>query len=91
MLRGGAKDEHFSCFLSSCQLGLIQLADEGQKMSKVNYGVLNSSKKQQKLTILSREDAQDSEFRSSFGRNEETKNCFRDSPTSNDSKKIQIF
>ena len=23
MLLGGAKDEHFSCFLSSCQLGLI--------------------------------------------------------------------
>ena len=23
LLLGGAKDEHFSCFLSSCQLGLV--------------------------------------------------------------------
>jgi hypothetical protein len=29
---------------------------------KGNYGFLNSSKKQTKLTILSKKDAQDSEF-----------------------------
>ena len=31
-----------------------------------------------KLTILSKEDAQDSEFCSFFGRIEDTINCFRD-------------
>ena len=36
---------------------------KGQKISKANYGVLNSPKKQTKPPILSREDAQDSEFR----------------------------
>ena len=51
---------------------------KGQKISKANYGFLNSPKKQTKLTILSKEDAQDSEFRSFFGRIEETINCFRD-------------
>ena len=47
-------------------------------MSKANYGFLNSSKKQLKLTILSKEDAQDSEFSLFFGKIEETTNCFRD-------------
>ena len=51
---------------------------KGQTISKVNYGILNSSTKQSKLTILSKEEAQDSEFRSFFGRIEETINCFRD-------------
>ena len=31
---GGAKDEHFSCFLSSCQLGLRQEALAENKESK---------------------------------------------------------
>ena len=31
---------------------------KGQTISKANYGVLNSSKKRTKLTILHREDAQ---------------------------------
>jgi hypothetical protein len=39
---------------------------------------LNSSKKRTKLTILSKEGAQDSEFRSFFGRLQDTINCFRD-------------
>ena len=41
-------------------------------MSKANYGILNSSKNRTKLNILSKEDAQDSEFRSFFGRIKET-------------------
>ena len=36
-----------------------------------------------KLTILSKEDAQDSEFNSFFGRNEDTINRFRDLLTFN--------
>ena len=48
------------------------------RQSQAYYGVLNSSKKRTKLTILSREDAQDSEFCSIFERIEETVNCFRD-------------
>ena len=35
---------------------------ENQTISKVNCGFLNSSRKQSKLNILSKEDAQDSEF-----------------------------
>ena len=60
---------------------IIDLVTKGQKISKANYGVLNSSKKRTILTKypeLSREDAQYSEFRSFFGRIEETINCFRD-------------
>ena len=37
---------------------------------------LNSPKKRTKLTILSKEEAQDSEFRSFFGRIEMNLNCF---------------
>ena len=51
---------------------------KGQTISKVNYGALNSPKKRTKLTILSREDAQDSKFRMYFGRIEDTINYFRD-------------
>ena len=51
---------------------------KGQTISKANYGFLNSSKKRTKLTILSKEDAKDSEFCSFFGRNEDTINRFRD-------------
>ena len=40
---------------------------KGQNISKANYGFLNSPKKGTKLTILSKEDPQDSEFRSFFG------------------------
>ena len=40
-------------------------------------------KNEKKLIILSKEDAQDSEFRSFFGRIEETINCFRDLLTFN--------
>ena len=40
---------------------------KGQKISKANYGFLNSPKKGTKLTILSKEDPQDSELRSFFG------------------------
>ena len=50
--------------------------DKGQTISEANYGFLNSSKKRTKLTMLSVENAQDSEFCSFFGRNEDTKNCF---------------
>ena len=35
---------------------------KGQKISKANYGFLDSPKKRTKLTILSKEDPQDSEF-----------------------------
>ena len=40
---------------------------KGKKISKENYGFLNSPKKRTKLTILSKEDTQDSEFHSFFG------------------------
>ena len=55
----------------------MQEGSKGQTISKANYGVLNSSKKRTKLTIMSTEDAQDSELRSFFGRIKETINCFR--------------
>ena len=42
---------------------------KGQTISKANYGFLNSSKKRTKLTILSKEDAQDSEFCLFFWKN----------------------
>ena len=44
---------------------------KGRAISKANYGVLNSSNKK-KITILSKEDIRDSEFRLFFGRIEET-------------------
>ena len=50
---------------------------KGQTIPKTNFGFLNSSNKRTKLTILN-DDAQDSEFRSLFGRIEDTINCFRD-------------
>ena len=50
----------------------------GQYILKAIYGLLNFSKKQTKLTILSKEDAQDSEFCSIVGRIEETIICFED-------------
>ena len=50
---------------------------KGQIISKANYGFLNSSKKPTKLTIMSREDAQDSEFHSFLGRIEDTINWFQ--------------
>ena len=49
---------------------------KGLTILKANYGFLNSSKKGTRLTILSNEDAQDSEFHSYFGRIEDTINCF---------------
>ena len=51
---------------------------KGQTILKANYDFLNSPKKRTKLTILSKKEAQDSEFRSFFWRIEETINCFRD-------------
>ena len=51
---------------------------KGRTISKANYGAINSPKKRTKLTILTREDAQDSKFRSFFGRIEEAINCFWD-------------
>ena len=39
---------------------------KGQTIPNANFGFLNSSKKRTKLTILSKEDAQDSELRSIF-------------------------
>ena len=46
---------------------------KGQTISKANYGFLNSHKKtERKLTMLSKEEAQDSEFRSFFWRIEDT-------------------
>ena len=56
-----------------------QLAlDKGRTISKASYGVLNSTKKRTLLSILTREDAQDSKFRSFFRRIEEAINFFRD-------------
>ena len=49
-----------------------------QKISKANYGFLNSPKKRTELTILSEEDPRDSEFPLFFGRIEDTINCFQD-------------
>jgi hypothetical protein len=46
--------------------------------SRKEYGVLDSSKKRTKLTILSTEGAQDSEFRSFFGRIQDAIICLRD-------------
>ena len=51
---------------------------KGQKISKANYDILDSPKKEMKLTILIKEDPQDSEFRLFFGRIEDAINCFRD-------------
>ena len=55
--------------LTSMYLALIVILmhPKGQTISKANYGALNFPKKRTKLTILSREDAQDSEFCSFFG------------------------
>jgi hypothetical protein len=51
-------------------------ATKGQEISKAIYDVKTSSKKQTKLTILSKEDGQDSEIRSCFGRSFDIINCF---------------
>ena len=51
---------------------------KGQIITKTNYGFLNSPQKRTKLTILSKEDAQDSEVCSFLGRIEKTINWFRD-------------
>ena len=51
---------------------------KGRTISKANYGALNSPKKRTKLTILSKENSQDSEFGSFFGRIEEIIICFRE-------------
>ena len=51
-------------------------SNKGQTISKANYGFLNSVKKRAQLTILSEEEAQDSEIRLFFGRIEDTINCF---------------
>ena len=64
-------------------LGLKALCAKGRTISKVNYDFLNSPKKRTKLTILSKGDAQDSEFRSFFGRIKDTISCFQDLLTSN--------
>ena len=52
-------------------------ATKGQKISRANQGFLISSKKRMNLNILSREDAQDIEFSSIFGRIEDITNCFQ--------------
>ena len=68
MTLGAAKDEHFSCFQISCQLGLRGSCGEqtswiswfgwsagktkGQLVSKGLFGILNSSKKQTKFFDL---------------------------------------
>ena len=49
---------------------------KGQTISKANYGFLNFPKKRTKLTILSKEDVQNSEFCSFFAIVEKTTNCF---------------
>ena len=51
---------------------------KGQTISNASYDFLNSPKKRKKHTILSKEHAQDSEFRSFFERIEETIIYFRD-------------
>jgi hypothetical protein len=57
----------------SIHILIFQICCKGQTISKENYGFLKSSKKRTKLTILSRKDAKDSEFRSFFGRIGENK------------------
>ena len=57
------------------QENFFNLSANGQTILKANYGVLNSPKN---LNEMSREDAQDSDFRSFFGRIEEALNCFQD-------------
>ena len=73
---------HFFDFLSiSIEMYIFAgkiAAAKGQYISKAIYGLLNSSRRRTKLTILSIFFTQDSEFRSFFGRIEETINCFRD-------------
>ena len=56
-------------------------AAKGKTISKTSNCFLNSPKKRTKLTILSKKEAQDSDFRSFFGRIEDTINCLRDSLT----------
>ena len=63
-----------------------------QTFSNISYGLRSGnlesklwcpqfSQKKPKFIALSKEDTQDSEFRSLFGRIEETINCHRDLPT----------
>ena len=47
------------------------------KSGKQFYRLFDSPKKRTKLTILSKEDAQECEFRSLFWENYETTKCFR--------------
>ena len=51
---------------------------KGQTISKANYVFLNFPKTWTKLTIPSKEYAQESKFRPFCGRIEDTKNCFPD-------------
>ena len=55
------------------------------------YDVKTSSKKRTKLTILSKEDGQDSEIRSFFGRSFDIINCFRDLLTFSNAYKLIMF
>ena len=50
---------------------ILVVQSKGQTISKAISGLLNSSKKRTKLTILSKEDAQNSEFCLFFGRIED--------------------
>ena len=62
-----------------CKLDICSLyTTKGQTISKENYDIINCFKKRTKLTIQSKEDPQESEFRSFFGRIEDTINCFCD-------------
>ena len=60
------------------QIKCLYLETKVTKSQKTIQGLLSSPKKRTKLTILSKEDAQDSEFCSFFGRIKDTINCFQD-------------
>ena len=57
---------------------VVSLSYKGQTISKANCSVLNSSKKQTKLTRLSKDDTPNSELHLFLGRIEGTINCLRD-------------
>ena len=58
------------------QIGITELKVSKSRMQFMVFLILKKTKT--KLTILSKEDAQDSGICSFFGRIEETLNCFRD-------------
>ena len=68
--RGGGRSANLGgqTLIQDLLMKEVLLLDKGQTISKTNYVFFNSPKKRTKLTILSKEDSQDSEFCLFFGR-----------------------